>query len=186
MLLTDIQMDALGEFTNIAAGAAVCYLSNVTEAEIDISTPVFIDIIGDNHSIDTSGTGIGYKLSFAAFEAGYCAFVIKDNYDAFVRLFGASDDNLEAIKKYFQRIMIAAVEPIERLMDRNIAVLLDKDLSNDNNLKFLNENSRFVCSRFDVVIDKNISAEIGFIFPLDVATDIANKFIQDGIELILV
>ena len=164
MLLSFDEQDAIGEIANISVGSAACYLGNVADVDVDVSIPSFKDIVGDSDNLNVNGMSVGYMLSFTAFTAGYCAFVLNDNYDKFIKLIGCTNSDTEKLNKILYRVMESSVEPIERLMEQTISVSLVKPLSDKWNPDWGQDMGPLVSITFDIVIDSMINAKIIFVF----------------------
>ena len=186
MLLTFDEQDAIGEIANISVGAAACYLGNVGDVDVDVSIPSFKDIVNNHDNLNIAGMSVGYMLSFTAFTAGYCAFVLNDNYEKFAKLIGCQSGDTEKLNKILFRVMESAVEPIERLMEQSISVSMVKPLSDKWNPEWDDAMGSLVSISFDILLDSLIKAKIVFVYPEKVAKSIGDRFIKNGVAIMTI
>ena len=183
MILTLDEQDAIGEITNISAGSAVCYLSNSADVDVDISVPHLYEFDVNKDVLRLEGKSLGYRFSFTAFTAGYCAFVLEDNPNFLQKIFGYAAGQEEEMKRIMMRVMENAVEPIERLMEQTIKVSLAKDISDEWKLDWKEEDGTLLGIEFQVLIDSKYHGNVIFVYPDRVAKNLAARFLVNGVAL---
>ncbi len=183
MPLTFDEIDALNEISNIAAGSATCYISNISVSDVDISVPYFFDTDKQNIDFMFDGKSIGYRLLFTSFTAGYCVCVLKDHYSDFRHLLEISPDSVDSLKKTMDRVVMTAIEPIERLMEQSINIEVVKNLEDEWKEPWKDEKDSVVGVYFDVLIDGKINARMVLIYPYSIAKKVSDRFINNGVAI---
>ena len=183
MQLTFDQRDAICEISNISVGAAACYISNITASDVDISVPHFwgSDKVSFSDSISTKS--LIYKMEFTSFMLGYFIFEIEDDFDYFCKMMDCSDNKSDHVRKNMNILMENSILPLERLMEQSVIIERIKDFFEDD-YKFSHISSeQYVGIVFDMCVDNRINGKITYVLAENIAKNIANKFIDNGVAL---
>ncbi len=182
MTFLDEENDALGEITNIFAGAAACSLSNITDVDVDISVPSFREAQSGDKVVDTMSNCFGYRFKSPSFSDGFCFVSFQGEYNRFARLFGVRK-NEEYVSHMMKKIISTGLEPVERLMEKTINIEVLKKVSDNFDVSFMAKNSGYFIVEFNMIIDDDIEGKIVVVYPERTAKTMASRFLSEGIAV---
>ena len=175
--------DAIGEVTNIFAGAVACSFSNITDADINISVPIINQWHEESSNLNLSDKTYGYSFRSTSFFGGYCILDIEKNPEYFNKMLGNDNNEPGLISHIVYKVIQTAIEPLELMLGQSLSVDTIKEMDDAWSANGFMQKGDYITVDFEVLIDEEINGVIKVIYPENVAKVLASRFLSTGIAV---
>lgn len=198
-LLTDAEIDAVGEIANINMGTAATTLSTLLNNKVTITTPRVSYVTVDELSEQYDRPCVFIHISYIEGIDGNNILILKEQDVKIITdlMMGGDGSNTEselselhlsAISEAMNQMMGSAATSLSSMLERKVdisppsASLVDLNDTIDNDIISSFLESKIVQVAFDMKIGDLIDSQIMQLYPVEFAKELFNKFMSNTME----
>ncbi len=198
-LLTDAEIDAVGEIANINMGTAATTLSTLLNNKVTITTPRVSYVTVDELSEQYDRPCVFIHISYIEGIDGNNILILKEQDVKIITdlMMGGDGSNTEselselhlsAISEAMNQMMGSAATSLSSMLERKVdisppsASLVDLNDTIDNDIIASFLESKIVQVAFDMKIGDLIDSQIMQLYPVEFAKELFNKFMSNTME----
>ena len=198
-LLTDAEIDAVGEIANINMGTAGTTLSTLLNNKVTITTPRVSYVTVDELSEQYDRPCVFIHISYIEGIDGNNILILKEQDVKIITdlMMGGDGSNTEselselhlsAISEAMNQMMGSAATSLSSMLERKVdisppsASLVDLNDTIDNDIIASFLESKIVQVAFDMKIGDLIDSQIMQLYPVEFAKELFNKFMSNTME----
>ena len=198
-LLTDAEIDAVGEIANINMGTAATTLSTLLNNKVTITTPRVSYVTVDELSEQYDRPCVFIHISYIEGIDGNNILILKEQDVKIITdlMMGGDGSNTEselselhlsAISEAMNQMMGSAASSLSSMLERKVdisppsASLVDLNDTIDNDIIASFLESKIVQVAFDMKIGDLIDSQIMQLYPVEFAKELFNKFMSNTME----
>ncbi|WP_112180852.1 MULTISPECIES: flagellar motor switch phosphatase FliY [Paraliobacillus] len=194
-LLSDIEIDALGEIGNISFGSSATTLSTLLNQKVDITTPTISTISRSRLEEEFPNPNVGVEVKYTEGFEGANLFVLDSNDAAIIAdlMLGGdgktdtqelNDISLSAVQEAMNQMMGTAATSMSTIFSKRVDIsppaIMLLDVNDENKADYMPEDNIFVKVSFQLKIGELIDSNIMQLLPLSFAKDMVDGLLNGG------
>jgi len=195
-LLSDMEIDAIGEILNISLGSSATSVSELLGQPVNITTPEVKLMKTSDFDIKTYEPAIAVEINYVQGLSGKNMLILKESdvkvivglllqTDFSDQEFVMDEMNVGAICEVMNQMMGAAATALSQFLNRSINISPPKSFSIDNSEKFKQEyfedNADIVAVYFNLMIGDMVNSEFINVMPISLAKELVSNFGLDPV-----
>lgn len=195
-LLSDMEIDAIGEILNISLGSSATSVSELLGQPVNITTPEVKLMKTSEFDIKTYEPAIAVEINYVQGLSGKNMLILKESdvkvivglllqTDFSDQEFVMDEMNVGAICEVMNQMMGAAATALSQFLNRSINISPPKSFSIDNSEKFKQEyfedNADIIAVYFNLMIGDMVNSEFINVMPISLAKELVSNFGLDPV-----
>lgn len=196
-ILSDIEIDALGEIGNISFGSSATTLSTLLNQKVDITTPT-ISTINRNRLEDEFPTpNVGVEVKYTEGFEGANLFVLNSNDAAIIAdlMLGGdgitdseelNDIHMSAVQEAMNQMMGTAATSMSTMFSKRVDIsppaIMMLDVKGEKNKEFIPNDDVFIKVSFKLKIGELIDSNIMQLLPVAFAKEMVDGLMNSSAE----
>lgn len=192
-LLSDLEIDALGEIGNISFGSSATTLSTLLNQKVDITTPTISIISRNRLEEEFPNPNVGVEVKYTEGFEGANLFVLDSNDAAIIADLmlggdGKTDSqelneiSLSAVQEAMNQMMGTAATSMSTIFSKRVDIsppaIMMLDVNDDNKADYMPEDDIFVKVSFQLKIGELIDSNIMQLLPLSFAKEMVEGLLN--------
>ncbi len=192
-LLSDLEIDALGEIGNISFGSSATTLSTLLNQKVDITTPTISTITRNRLEEEFPNPNVGVEVKYTEGFEGANLFVLDSNDAAIIADLmlggdGKTDSqalneiSLSAVQEAMNQMMGTAATSMSTIFSKRVDIsppaIMMLDVNDDTKADYMPEDDIFVKVSFQLKIGELIDSNIMQLLPLSFAKEMVDGLLN--------
>lgn len=194
-LLSDMEMDAIGEILNISLGSSATSVSELLGQPVNITTPEVKLMKTSEFDIKTYEPAIAVEIEYVQGLFGKNMLILKESdvkvivglllqTDFSDQEFVMDEMNVGAICEVMNQMMGAAATALSQFLNRSINISPPKSIPIDNSEqfkeKYFQNNEDIVAVYFNLMIGDLVNSQFIYVMPIALAKNLVSNFGLDA------
>ncbi|WP_017187653.1 flagellar motor switch phosphatase FliY [Alkalibacillus haloalkaliphilus] len=192
-ILSDIEIDAIGELGNISFGSSATALSSLLNQKVEITTPVVSAINSDSLDDSFPTPHVAVKVDYTTGFKGTNLFVIKSQDAAIIADLMLGGDGtspteelgeiqLSAVQEAMNQMMGSAATSMSSVFDKRVDISPPNttllDVESGEGVDYIPDEDTFVKVSFQLQVGQLIDSSIMQLLPVDFAKDFVDSLLN--------